>query len=101
VNRARAAARRVVLKGRFTLRSARDAAVTFVRKQRPVVELEQVQRRLELLLAAMYGKPIPISSAKQRKRRWYDEVSLLLNRDPRSRETTSSTEGSSIELPAS
>jgi nitric oxide reductase NorD protein len=101
VNRARAAARRVVLKGRFTLRSARDAAVTFVRKQRPVVELEQVQRRLELLLAAMYGKPIPISSAKQRKRRWYDEVSLLLNRDPRSRETTSSTDGSSIELPAS
>ncbi len=49
----------------------------------------------------MYGKPIPISSAKKRKRRWFDELALFLERDPRSRETTASTDGSGIELPES
>ena len=99
--RVRVAGRRAFLKGQFALQSARDAASTFVRSQRPIVPLERVQRRLELLLAAMYGRPIPISPAKKHRRRWFDEVSLFLNRDPRSRETIASTDGTSIELPES
>ena len=99
MNRARAAGRRIFLKSKFALQSTREAASSFVQKQRPTVQLEQVQRRLELLLAAMYGRPIPISSAKTVKRRWFDEIALFLNRDPRTREATPSTDGSGIELP--
>lgn len=101
MNRARAAGRRVLLKGQFALQSARESATAFVRNQRPTVPLERVQRRLELLLAAMYGKAIPISAAKQVRRRWFDQIALFLNRDPRTRETTPSTDGSGIELPES
>jgi nitric oxide reductase NorD protein len=101
VNRARAAGRRVFLKGQYALQSAREAATMYVRKQRPVVELERVQRRLELLLAAMYGERIPISPAKMQKRRWWFELSRFLDSDPRAREGTPSTDGSGIELPES
>lgn len=101
MNRVRAAGRRVRLKGQYALESARDAAKSFVRNQRPTVALEQVQRRLELMLAAMYGKPVPISSAKMQKRRWWYELSRLLDSDPRAREATPSTDGFGIELPES
>lgn len=101
MNRARTAGRRVLLKSQFALESAREAATSFVRKQRPTLPLEQVQRRLELLLAAMYGKPIPISAAKKQKRRWWFELSRFLDSDPRVRESSASTDGAGIELPES
>lgn len=101
MNRAHTAGRRALLKGQYALESAREAAASFVRKQRPTLPLEQVQRRLELLLAAMYGAPIPISPAKQPKRRWWFELSRFLDSDPRVRESTASTDGAGIELPES
>ena len=45
------------------------AALPWPRTQ-PVVELDAVRRRLELLLAAMYGRHIPISVPDRRRESW-------------------------------
>jgi nitric oxide reductase NorD protein len=41
------------------------------RREHPVVALESVRRRLELLLAAMYGRAIPIASPATHRESWW------------------------------
>jgi nitric oxide reductase NorD protein len=93
--------RRLVLKARFAVAGAREAARSAVRAQRPTLPLEQVQRRLELLLAAMYGRPIAIASVEPTTTYWVERVGNFLSRDPRARESTPGVDGTGIHLPAS
>lgn len=41
------------------------------RRERPTVQLDAVRRRLELLLAAMYGRHIPIAPPELRRDSWW------------------------------
>ena len=93
------AGRRLVLKARFAVSEARDAARAALRARRPTVPLEQVQRRLELLLTAMYGRPITISPVEETKVHWIVRVGEFLSRDPRAREATAGVDGEGIQLP--
>ena len=93
--------RRLVLKARFAVDRVREASRAAVRAQRPTLPLEQVQRRLELLLAAMYGRPISITPVEQTSANWIERVGDFLSRDPRSRESTPGVDGTGIQLPAS
>ena len=95
------AGRRLVIKARFAVSSARDAARTALHSRRPTLPLEQVHRRLELLLAAMYGRPIPISPVAVKKTDWMERVGDFLSRDPRKRESTPGIDGEGIQLPVS
>lgn len=92
--------RRLVLKARLAVDRARDASRAAIRAQRPTLPLEQVQRRLELLLAAMYGRPIAITSVEPTSANWVERVGDFLSRDPRSREATPGVDAAGIQLPA-
>ncbi|MEJ7809728.1 MAG: hypothetical protein WKG32_04845 [Gemmatimonadaceae bacterium] len=61
------AMRRRALRARELARRLRDR-VRGWRRRRPVVELASVGRRLELLLAALYGRPITIVAADDTRR---------------------------------
>src|SRR5262249_53515369 len=50
--------------------------------RRPTVELEHVQRRLELLLTAIYGRPISISPVPTKKLNWAERMARRLAPDP-------------------
>src|SRR5437763_1804917 len=71
-----------------------------MRAHRPTLPLEQIQRRLELLLAAMYGRPIAITPVEATSTNWIERVGDFLSRDPRTRESTPSVDGAGIQLPA-
>jgi nitric oxide reductase NorD protein len=90
-----------VLKARFAVNEAREAARAAMRAQRPTLPLEQVQRRLELLLAAMYGRPIAITPVAETRSHWIVRVGDFLSRDPHARESTPGVDGDGIQLPAS
>jgi nitric oxide reductase NorD protein len=63
-----------------------------------VVSLDDVQRRLDLLITAIYGRSIPIEPIDQSV--WNRErVRQLANRDPRAREATPGGDGATIYLP--
>jgi nitric oxide reductase NorD protein len=68
--------------------------------QRPSLPLDSVQRRLELLLTAMYGRPIAIAPVQARKLGWAGRVSRALSRDPRSHEPTPELGIDDIRLPS-
>src|SRR5215218_7376957 len=93
--------RRLMLKSRFAISGVRQAAEAKLRAQRPTLPLEQVQRRLELLLTAMYGRPIPISAAEPRGGTWVERLADFLSRDARKREATPGIDGAGIQLPVS
>jgi len=89
--------RRLVLKAKFAAERFNDQ----MRERlggNDTVPLEQVQRRLELLLSAIYGRSIPIkpidTSVWNRER-----VRQLASRDPRAREPTPGADGETIFLP--
>jgi nitric oxide reductase NorD protein len=71
------------------------------------VQLESVQRRLELLLAAMYGRQFQIAAVPEpRRRSWwlrpFEAGARLLDAEPRhlrTREVLAATEGECIQLP--
>ena len=92
--------RRFVLKARFAVNHAREAARGAMRAQRPTLPLEQVHRRLELLLVAMYGRPISITAAESTRTNWIERIGDFLSRDPRTRESTPGVDGAGIQLPA-
>lgn len=63
-------ARRLALKARQTAHTARDAADARIRARRRVLSFEQVQRRLELLIAAVHDQPIAIVSESSPPPNW-------------------------------
>lgn len=92
--------RRLRLKGRFALaRVGTSLRITF-RAQRPTLALDDVQRRLDLLLTAMYGRPIPITAVDAQPANWVERVARFMRRDPRARESTPSVDRAAIHLPA-
>ena len=91
--------RRLALKGRHVVRTAMASVRAKLSARQPIVELHQVQRRLELLLAAMYGRPIAISAVRTKKLNWAERVSRRLSRDPEAHEATPEVGDDDIHLP--
>ena len=91
--------RRLVLKARFRFGLMKERVRGRFHASDPQLPLEQVQRRLELLLTAVYGKPIPIAPIETKV--WNRErVRQMANRDPRAREPTPGVDGETIFLPS-
>ncbi|HEY2375619.1 MAG TPA: VWA domain-containing protein [Gemmatimonadaceae bacterium] len=69
------------------------------RRARPIVELDTVRRRLELLLAAMYGKHIPIAVPERRRVGWLTRAwrSVSPFKEP---ESVPASDGESLRLPS-
>jgi nitric oxide reductase NorD protein len=70
-------------------------------EEAPAARLDDVRRRLELLLAALYGRPIPVAAAEPPRRR--RSLAALLRRAPRHLRpgaVLASTDGERILLPA-
>jgi nitric oxide reductase NorD protein len=93
--------RRLAIKGRHVIRAAAATLRRKVTLRRPTVELEHVQRRLELLLMALYGQSIGVAPVHTRPLGWADRVARALSRDPRSHEPTPEVGLDDIRLPAS
>ena len=91
--------RRLTIKGRHVLGTAAASLRAKVAMRRPTVELEQVQRRLELLLTAMYGRQISISPVRTKKLNWAERVARRLARDPEAHEATPEVGTDDIHLP--
>jgi nitric oxide reductase NorD protein len=90
--------RRFVLKARFNVGRVNERIQERLRQGDPSVPLEQVHRRLELLLTAVYGRPIPIAPVDNNV--WNRErVRNLTKRDPRERELASAVDSETIYLP--
>lgn len=68
------------------------------REQPRAVELPTVRRRLELLLAALYGRHIPIASPPVRRGGWWSRTWRRMSpfREP---ETLSASDGEALRLP--
>lgn len=92
--------RRLALKTGFAWSAARDAARARIAARRPAIQLGDVQRRLELLITAMYGRPIPIAPLEAPRANWVARAARYL-RGPRGRDAAPSVGGESIQLPAS
>ncbi|HEV8495215.1 MAG TPA: VWA domain-containing protein [Gemmatimonadaceae bacterium] len=91
-------ARRLVLKIKDRAQRASVRLRSAMRADDPNVSLERVQRRLELLLTAVYGRPIPIAPIETNL--WNRErVRQLAKRDPRAREPAPGVDGATIYLP--
>jgi nitric oxide reductase NorD protein len=91
--------RRLALKARFKAAAARERARAIAHARRPTVQLEDVHRRLELLIVALYGRPIPITPAETPQDAWTERARKFMSRDARMRETTAGADGESIRLP--
>lgn len=95
------AGRRWAIKGTFLLLIAGEYVRRRLRARRPTLPLDHIQRRLDLLLTAMYGRPIPIVPVDVPPVNWIERTVRFLRRDPRARESTPSVDGETIHLPAS
>lgn len=69
------------------------------RRVRPIIELDTVRRRLELLLAAMYGKHIPIAVPERRRVGWLKRAWHAVSpyTEP---ESVPASDGESLRLPS-
>jgi nitric oxide reductase NorD protein len=92
--------RRVVLKVRRVAANFRDTVRGRARGPQASVPLEQVERRLELLLAGLFGRSISIAPADVKPSTWIERVRRRLSRVPRAAESTPSIDGETIRLPA-
>jgi nitric oxide reductase NorD protein len=99
MRRRRNGARRLALKIRLGGASVRESIQTRLAAWRPVVTLEEVQRRLELFIAALYGAPIPIVPNTQNASTWLDRASRAMNAADAAVAATPATDGASIRLP--
>src|SRR5262245_39807918 len=90
--------RRLLLKARFNAGRVNERVQERIRAGDPSMPLERVHRRLELLLTAVYGRPIPIAATDNGV--WNRErVRNLAKRDPRARELASAVDSETIYLP--
>ena len=69
------------------------------RRARPTVELDTVRRRLELLLAAMYGKHIPIAVPERRRVGWLKRAWRAVT-PYTDAESVPASDGESLRLPS-
>ncbi len=92
-------ARRWWLKLRHGVDQLRERVRQRRAARRPIVPLEQVQRRLELLLSALYGAPIPIAPNTPTPPTWLDRCSRAMNASDAAVAATPTTDGASIYLP--
>jgi hypothetical protein len=69
-------------------------------RTRPVVELDAVRRRLELLLAAMYGRHIPIAVPDRRRESWLARTWRAVSPFSEA-ESVAASDGESLRLPPS
>src|SRR6478752_1684885 len=70
------------------------------RRGRAILELDAVRRRLELLLAAMYGRHIPIAIPERRRESWLARTWRAVS--PFStEESVAASDGESLRLPPS
>ena len=77
----------------------RDRARTRFRKRKPTVTLEAVHRRLELVVAALYGRPIALTTTERGPQGWRQRIEALLGVQPDARRTTPTVDGETIRLP--
>ena len=95
-----AAGRRLTIKGRYTLTRTGERLRSVVSLRRPTLPLDLVQRRLDLMLTAMYGHPIQITTVDDASRHWLARALKFMRRDPRARESTPGVDGAAIHLPS-
>ena len=93
-------ARRYLLKVRGGAGRLRGTLTARLRNRRPTLPLEDVERRLQLLLTGMYGRAISIAAAESERPTWFERLRRSLTRDPRAVESAPSIEGETIRLPA-
>jgi nitric oxide reductase NorD protein len=92
-------ARRLIRKAEHAARRLRDGVRDRFKSRRPDVRLESVQRRLELVVAALYGRPIALSVTERAQDGWVDRVARFLGTQTDARRTTPSVHGETIRLP--
>ncbi len=93
--------RRIARKAEHLARQVRDRAGARFRKPKPTVTLEAVQRRLELVVAALYGRPIALTVTERAPNGWIDKVARFLGTQADARRMTPSVDGETIRLPES
>src|SRR5258705_579447 len=90
--------RRLFLKAQFGVERMNERIREKLATGDPNVPLERVQRRLELLLTAVYGRAIPIAPTENDV--WTRErVRRLASRHARDRELPAGVDGATIFLP--
>ncbi|HEY2163786.1 MAG TPA: hypothetical protein VGH04_07350, partial [Gemmatimonadaceae bacterium] len=92
-------ARRFARKAEHLARQVRDRARERFRKPKPTVTLETVQRRLELVVAALYGRPIALTVTERAPDGWVDRLARFLGTQADARRTTPTVDGETIRLP--
>jgi nitric oxide reductase NorD protein len=93
VNKRWLVARRVALKAQYAMQRARTRVRATIARRATGVRLEQMHRRLELVLTAAYGRPIVIAANERRGWARKSVFALISNL------TTASIEGDVIRLP--
>jgi len=92
-------ARRLVRKAEHTARRLRERVRARFSSRRPDVRLETVQRRLELVVAALYGRPMALAMTERAPNGWVDRLARFLGAQADARRTTPSVDGETIRLP--
>lgn len=93
-------ARRLALKARQTAQSARDAADAQIKARRRVLSLDQVQRRLEVLVAAVHDQPISIVPESSPPPSWLTRTWRLIAPNAGIKDGVPESDADSIRLPA-
>jgi len=91
--------RRLVRKTEHTARRLGDRVRARFTSRRPDVALESVQRRLELVVAALYGRPIALMATDRAPNNWLERLSRFLGAQPDARRATPTVDGQTIRLP--
>ncbi len=92
------AARRLMLKATRARERAADRIRRSMRRERPAVTLESVQRRLELLITALYDRPLSIVAGDAPAQPWTARVRAAMNE--RGKRRTKRDPGDAIVLPS-
>jgi nitric oxide reductase NorD protein len=92
-------ARRLARKAEHLARQVRDRARSRWRRRNPDVALESVQRRLELVVAALYGRPIALTATERAPTTFRARLEALLGVQADARRATPTVEGETIRLP--
>src|SRR5689334_4551468 len=94
--------RRLIRARRLAARFAERLPLPALPWQRsaPKVELDNVRRRLEILLAAMYGRHIPIAPPETRRESWWTRTRRTFSPFTTA-DTLATSDGEMLQLPAS
>jgi nitric oxide reductase NorD protein len=92
-------ARRIARKAEHTAREVARRIRDRFRPQKPSVALESVHRRLELVVAALYGRPLSMSSTAPGRRSLTERAFGVLGLQREAHRSAPSVEGETIRLP--